>query len=74
MLLGEQLRRSRGDVCQPLGIQGARRALFKITLTSHGYTVVSKGTGTIPSDASKRPNLSCELLMRTISDVHFVRG
>ena len=43
MLLGEQLRRSRGDACQPLGIQGARGALFKVTLTSHGYTVVGKG-------------------------------
>ena len=43
-LLGEQLRRSRGDACQPLGIQGARGALFKVTLTSHGYTVVGKGT------------------------------
>lgn len=43
MLLGEQLRRSRGDACQPLGIQGAQGALFKVTLTSHGYTVVGKG-------------------------------
>ena len=30
--------------CEPLGKQGARGALFKITLTSHGYTFVSKGT------------------------------
>ena len=44
MLLGEQLRWSRGDACQPLGMQGARGALFKVTLTSHGYTVVGKGT------------------------------
>lgn len=29
---------------QPLGIQGARGALFKITLASHGYTFVAKGT------------------------------
>lgn len=43
-LLDEQLRRSRGDACQPLGKQGARGALFKITLVSHGYTVVAKGT------------------------------
>ena len=43
MFLGDQLRRSRGDVCQPLGMQGARGALFKVTLTSHGYTVVGKG-------------------------------
>ena len=44
MLLDEQLGRSRGDACQPLGIQGARGALFKVTLTSHAYTVVGKGT------------------------------
>ena len=44
MLLGEQLRRGRGDSYQPLGMQGARGALFKVTLTSHGYTVVGKGT------------------------------
>ena len=25
------------DYCEPLGKQGARRALFKITLASHGY-------------------------------------
>lgn len=44
MLLGEQLRCSRGDACQHLGIQGARGAFVKVTLTSHGYTVVDKGT------------------------------
>ncbi|KAK3173022.1 hypothetical protein OEA41_006350 [Lepraria neglecta] len=44
VLLGEQLRRSRGNACQPLGMQGARGALFEVTLTSHGYTVVGKGT------------------------------
>ena len=30
--------------CQPLGKQGARGALFKVTLSSHGYTFVAKGT------------------------------
>jgi len=30
--------------CDPLGLQGARGALFKITLASHGYTFVGKGT------------------------------
>ena len=44
MLLGEQLRRGRGDSCQPLGMQGARGALFKVTLTSYSYTMVGKGT------------------------------
>ena len=43
-LLAEQLQRSRRDACCPLGIQGARGALFKVTLPSHGYTVVAKGT------------------------------
>ena len=46
MLLGEQLRRGRGDACQPLWMQGARGALFRVILTSHGYTVVGKGTVT----------------------------
>ncbi|ESZ92180.1 kinase domain-containing protein [Sclerotinia borealis F-4128] len=43
-LLHQQLEQNRDDDCYPLGIQGARGALFKITLTSHGYTVVAKGT------------------------------
>ncbi|RAL59461.1 hypothetical protein DID88_006578 [Monilinia fructigena] len=43
-LLHQQLERNRDDDCYPLGIQGARGALFKITLTSHGYTVAAKGT------------------------------
>ena len=30
--------------CQPLGKQGARGALFKISLVSHGYTFVAKGS------------------------------
>lgn len=30
--------------CEPLGIQGARGALFRITLVSHGYVFVGKGT------------------------------
>ena len=30
--------------CTPLDIQGSTGALFKITLTSHGYTFVAKGT------------------------------
>ena len=30
--------------CEPLGIQGARGALFKISLASHGYVFVAKGT------------------------------
>ena len=46
MLLDEQLRRGRGNACQPLWMQGARGALFRVTLTSHGYTVVGKGTVT----------------------------
>ena len=43
-LLQEQLKVNRDDDCEPLGIQGARGALFKVTLTCLGYTVVGKGT------------------------------
>ncbi|APA10236.1 hypothetical protein sscle_06g050060 [Sclerotinia sclerotiorum 1980 UF-70] len=43
-LLHRQLKRNRDNDCYPLGVEGARGALFKITLTSHGYTVVAKGT------------------------------
>ena len=30
--------------CKPLGLQGARGALFRIALLSHGYVLVAKGT------------------------------
>ena len=30
--------------CDPLGIQGARGVLFRVTEVSHGYTFVAKGT------------------------------
>ena len=43
-LLEEQLRRCYGEDFHELGLQGARGALFKVTLTSHGYTIVAKGT------------------------------
>ena len=43
MLLGDQLRQSRGDACQLLGVQGARGALFKVTLTSHGIWWWARG-------------------------------
>ena len=43
-LLRKQLHETMDKVCQPLGIQGARGALFKVTLASHGYTIVAKGT------------------------------
>ncbi|KAI9871726.1 MAG: hypothetical protein M1830_002527 [Pleopsidium flavum] len=45
-LIQDQLR-GRGGLdrdCEPLGKQGARGALFKLTLASHGYTFVGKGT------------------------------
>lgn len=44
-LVQEQLARDRGHVidCEPLWIGGARGAMFKVTLTSHGYTVIAKG-------------------------------
>jgi Lipopolysaccharide kinase (Kdo/WaaP) family len=43
-LLHQQLQRNRDDDCYPLGKQGARGALFKVSLSSHGYTVAAKGT------------------------------
>ena len=44
LLLEQQLRRCYGADFRELGLQGARGALFKVTLTSHAYTVVAKGT------------------------------
>jgi hypothetical protein len=32
------------DGCEPLGKQGSCSALFRLTLESHGYTFVAKGT------------------------------
>ncbi|KAI9841265.1 MAG: hypothetical protein M1837_000801 [Sclerophora amabilis] len=43
-LVQQQLARTLDHDCEPLGKQGARGALFKITLASHGYTFVAKGT------------------------------
>jgi hypothetical protein len=43
-LLHEQLRQSLDDNCWPLAAQGARGALFKVRLATHGYTVAAKGT------------------------------
>lgn len=44
-LLKEQLANDRGRVtdCEPLWISGPRGVMFKITLSSHGYTVIAKG-------------------------------
>jgi hypothetical protein len=43
-LVREQLARDLDHDCEPLDKQGARGALFKITLAAHGYTLVAKGT------------------------------
>lgn len=43
-LLRNQLDSDMDHNCTPLDIQGARGALFKLTLASHGYTFVGKGT------------------------------
>lgn len=44
-LMHEQLARDRGAItdCQSLYIEGCRDGLFKITLTTHGYTMIAKG-------------------------------
>ena len=43
-MMRDQLAGDRDTDCEPLYIQGARGALFKLTLTSHAYTVAAKGT------------------------------
>jgi hypothetical protein len=43
-LVQAQLGRTLDQDCEPLGKQCARWNLFKITLASHGYTFVGKGT------------------------------
>ena len=44
ILLRNQLDTNMDNNYTPLEIQGARGALFKLTLASHGYTLVGKGT------------------------------
>jgi len=39
-----QLSRDLDNDCEPVGVHGARGALFKIRLTSHGYTLAAKCT------------------------------
>lgn len=43
-LVQSQLAEDLDHNCEPLGLQGARGALFKVTLASHGYVFVGKGT------------------------------
>ena len=43
-LIKEQLAADPERGCRPLGLQGARGALFKIDLLSHSYVLVAKGT------------------------------
>ncbi|KAL9593855.1 MAG: hypothetical protein Q9219_007351 [cf. Caloplaca sp. 3 TL-2023] len=43
-LLRQQLAEDRDDYLLDLGLQGATGRLFKLTLASHGYTFVAKGT------------------------------
>ena len=43
-LIQQQLAKERDADCYPLWIQGARGAMFKVSLTSHGYTVAAKAT------------------------------
>ena len=43
-LMQEQLSKDRDTDCYPLWVQGARGAMFKVTLTSYGYTVAAKAT------------------------------
>ena len=43
-LLLAQIQKTMNTNIEPLGIQGARGAIFKLTLESHGYTMIGKGT------------------------------
>ena len=43
-LIQDQLFKDRDTDCEPWWVQGARGAMFKVTLTSHGYTVAAKAT------------------------------
>ncbi|KAK0655371.1 hypothetical protein B0T16DRAFT_10052 [Cercophora newfieldiana] len=43
-LMHEQLGRTLDDGISPTGKEGARAAMFQVTLLQHGYTVVGKGT------------------------------
>ena len=43
-LVRNQLAKDLDHDCEPLGLQGARGALFRITLAAHGYVFVGKGT------------------------------
>jgi len=43
-LVREQLGQNMDQGCEAMGKQGARGVLFKMTLASHGYTFVGKGT------------------------------
>lgn len=43
-LVQKQLAEDLDHNCEPLGLQGARGALFKVILVSHGYVFVGKGT------------------------------
>jgi hypothetical protein len=43
-LVQKQLAKDLDHNCEPLGLQGARGALFRVTLASHGYVFIGKGT------------------------------
>ncbi|KAH6667181.1 hypothetical protein B0J14DRAFT_629544 [Halenospora varia] len=45
-LMSRQLAENPDNGCEPLGKQGARGALFRLTLERYGYTFVAKGTVT----------------------------
>ena len=43
-LLLAQIQKTMNTNIEPLGSQGSRGAIFKLTLESHGYTMIGKGT------------------------------
>lgn len=68
-LLQEQLAHDRGRVtdCEPLWISGIRGVMFKITLTSHGYTVIAKGV-----ELHNAPHLATEA--EVYCHLHSIQG
>ncbi|ODH21888.1 hypothetical protein ACO22_05609 [Paracoccidioides brasiliensis] len=70
-LVRSQLARDRGPEadCRPLYLSGSRGALFKVRLSSHGYTLVAKGVERCDRGLLQRENKLYNRL-RTIQGSH----
>jgi hypothetical protein len=80
-LMLRQLAENPDNGCEPLGKQGARGALFRLTLESYGYTFVAKGTVTAFTAKLKHECLiyrhlnkvQGELIPVYLGNIHLVR-